>query len=66
MTGTLSVGRKLFQALFEAAGAEPSGSVPVKTDYVIAGEFAGSKLEKARSLGVAVLTEDQARAMLAA
>lgn len=47
------------------AAAKLSGSVSAKTDYVIVGESAGSKLEKARRLGVLVLTEDQARAMLA-
>ena len=65
ITGTLSVDRKVFQALLEAAGAKASGSVSAKTDYLIAGESAGSKLAKAQSLGVAVLSEDEARAMLA-
>lgn len=65
ITGTLSVERKEFQALLEAAGAKASGSVSAKTDYLIAGESAGSKLKKAQSLGVAVLTEDEVRAMLA-
>ena len=66
ITGTLSVERKEFQTLLEGAGAKASGSVSAKTDYLIAGESAGSKLTKAQSLGVAVLTEDEARAMLAA
>lgn len=65
VTGTLSIERKEFQALLEAAGAKASGSVSAKTDYLIAGESAGSKLAKAQSLGVAVLSEDEARAMLA-
>ncbi len=64
VTGTLSVDRKEFQALLEAAGAKPSGSVSGKTDYLVAGESAGSKLQKAESLGVTVLSEDEARAML--
>jgi DNA ligase (NAD+) len=63
ITGTLSVERKEFQALLEAAGAKASGSVSANTDYVIAGESAGSKLARAESLGVAVLSEEQARAM---
>jgi DNA ligase (NAD+) len=66
VTGTLSVERKEFQALLERAGAKASTSVSAKTDYLIAGESAGSKLTKAQSLGVAVLTEDEARAMLPA
>ena len=65
ITGTLSVEREEFQALLEASGAKASGSVSAKTDYIITGESAGSKLNKAESLGVAVLSEEQARAMLA-
>jgi DNA ligase (NAD+) len=66
ITGTLSVDRKEFQALLEAAGARASGSVSANTDYLVAGESAGSKLTKAQTLGVPVLTEDKARAMLMA
>jgi DNA ligase (NAD+) len=64
ITGTLSVDRTEFQALLEASGAKASGAVSAKTDYLIAGDSAGSKLTKAQSLGIAVLTEDEARAML--
>ena len=58
LTGTLpTLKREQAQALIEAAGGKVSGSVSKKTDYVVAGEAAGSKLEKANALGVSVLSE---------
>jgi DNA ligase (NAD+) len=59
VTGTLAVTREEAEALLEAAGARVSGSVSRKTDYLVAGENAGSKLEKARNLNVTVVTWDQ-------
>ena len=59
-TGTLSkMGRSEAKAQAERLGAKVAGSVSKKTDYVIAGEDAGSKLDKARDLGVTVLSEDE-------
>ena len=58
LTGTLpTLKRDEAQAMIEAAGGKVSGSVSKKTDFVVAGEAAGSKLEKANALGVAVLDE---------
>ncbi|MDF2463401.1 MAG: NAD-dependent ligase LigA [Ramlibacter sp.] len=66
LTGTLpTLSRDEAKDLLEAAGAKVAGSVSKKTDYVIAGAEAGSKLEKARELGVAVLDEDGLRDLLA-
>ncbi len=58
LTGALSsMTRDQAQAELEARGHKVSGSVSKRTDYVVAGEEAGSKLDKARSLGVTVLDE---------
>ena len=48
-----------FEALIEKYGGKASGSVSKKTAYVLAGEEAGSKLDKARSLGIEIITEEQ-------
>ena len=59
-TGTLlQMTRKEAETQAERLGAKVAGSVSKKTDYVIAGADAGSKLTKAQELGVAVLTEDE-------
>jgi DNA ligase (NAD+) len=65
LTGTLpTLSRDEAKDLLEAAGAKVAGSVSKKTDYVIAGAEAGSKLDKARDLGIAVLDEDGLKALL--
>ena len=60
LTGTLTqMGRNEAKALLQDMGAKVSGSVSAKTDFVIAGDAAGSKLTKAQESGVTVLTEEE-------
>ena len=65
LTGTLpTLSRDEAKALIEARGGKVAGSVSKKTHYVIAGAEAGSKLDKAQALGLAILDEDGLRALL--
>ena len=66
LTGTLNqMGRSEAKASLQALGAKVSGSVSVKTHYLVAGEKSGSKLTKAQDLGVKIMTEDEMIALLA-
>jgi DNA ligase (NAD+) len=65
VTGTLEkYGREEIHELIARYGGRAATSVSKNTDYVIAGEKAGSKLDKARQLGVSVLSEQQFEALL--
>jgi len=64
ITGTLSQPRPAFKKIIEANGGKVSGSISQKTDYLLAGEKAGSKRAKAESLGVTILDEPTFEAML--
>lgn len=60
LTGTLAkMGRNEAKAILQQLGCKVSGSVSSKTDYVIAGENAGSKLNKAKELGIKVMNEKE-------
>jgi len=64
LTGTMSESRGAIKEMLEALGAKVSGSVSKKTDFLIYGEDAGSKYDKAEKLGVATLTETAMREMI--
>ena len=64
LTGALSQPRAKIKEALQALGAKVVGSVSSKTDYVVAGNDAGSKLEKARRLNINVLNEAQLGEMI--
>jgi len=63
LTGSMSVSRGVIKEMLEKLGAKVSGSVSKKTDFLVYGEDAGSKLTKAEGLGVVTLTEGEMRKM---
>jgi DNA ligase (NAD+) len=62
-TGTISMSRAEAKRIVEEAGGKVSGSVSSKTDFVVAGDQPGSKLDKAIQLGIRVVSEDELRSM---
>ena len=65
LTGTLpTLKRNEAAELIEKAGGKVSSSVSKKTDYLVAGEDAGSKLTKAQSLGINIISQDELLALL--
>jgi DNA ligase (NAD+) len=64
ITGTMSVSRGDIKTMLENLGAKVASSVSKKTDYVIYGDEAGSKYDKAIELNVPVLTEDEMNSMI--
>lgn len=66
ITGTLSAPRSEVKSALESMGAKVSGSVSKNTDFLLAGEKAGSKLKKAKELGVQVISEEDVMSILTA
>jgi DNA ligase (NAD+) len=64
LTGSMTVSRGIIKEMLEKLGAKVSGSVSKKTDFLVYGEDAGSKYDKAVKLGVEALTEEDMRTML--
>ena len=64
LTGTLSTGRSETAAEIERLGGKVTNSVSVKTDYVLAGDNAGSKLDKAQKLNIKILNEDEFKLLI--
>ncbi len=64
LTGTMSESRGAIKEMLESLGAKVSSSVSKKTNFLIYGEDAGSKYDKAESLGVKTLSEDEMRQLL--
>ena len=64
LTGSLSKPRKEFEEMIENGGGKTSNSVSKNTDFVLVGQDAGSKLDKAKALGIKILTEEEFLKML--
>ena len=64
ITGSLSKPRDEFKALLESMGAKVSSSISAKTDFLLCGKDAGSKLEKAKALGIKILSEEEFNSLL--
>lgn len=64
LTGKISAPRKEVEALIKQHGGKTSSSVSAKTSYLVAGEAAGSKLTKAESIGVKIITEEELYSMM--
>ena len=64
LTGTMSESREIIKNILESLGAKISGTVSNKTDFLIYGENAGSKYDKAKKLGVKTITENEMRKMI--
>ena len=66
LTGTLSISREEASEMIRNLGGKVTGSVSKKTTHLLAGEEAGSKLDKARELGIAILDEVEFRKLCGA